>query len=282
MKKLNYILLFIFSSLALSSCLVDDEAPEDAFGAGPNLVSFTSPDAGFAAIADGEEWQKSIPVEVVGPTKRTLDKEITATISVDPASTAEEGVHYRLESNTVTLSPDEDFTANLPVVMLTDGIATPIEEAPVLILNIDQVSGADNIEKNGRLSSIEVGFNYLCPHDIEGSYRVENSYCSETPSGEPAVHTIEITLNDDLTWHLPTADGGFLQYCTRNSSLQNSGDIFVVCGKVLPTKNLDYGSLGIGVILGGSWDEVNKVLTLEHDETYFGAGKYTSTYTKIE
>lgn len=128
-------------------------------------------------------------------------------------------------------------------------------------------------------SSTEFNLVVNCSADLSGTYLVTNDECA--PS-----FTIDITKNADGTWHLGSADGGFLNHCTSNTSLINSGNISVICGEISPTGDLDFGSAGgtydIGDITGGSWDQDNGILTLTHTQTFFTAGpsEWTSTYTR--
>ncbi len=119
-----------------------------------------------------------------------------------------------------------------------------------------------------------------CSADLTGTYSVSNTGCS-LPMPD-----VTITANADGTWHLTRADGGFLSSCTTNSTLFNFGNITVVCGAVLPTGDLDFGSdnssYDIGDISGGSWDAVTGTLTMEHSQTFTTnwPAEWTSTYVR--
>lgn len=170
MKKFLNLILFVSASLALNSCLVDDDGGNYVNNdQSPNLLGFTQSTVNASVTADGEEKPLSFPVELAGPTAFQYEGEITVTIEVDPSSTAVEGVHYSLSSNTVTLSSASNLTANFPVTIITDGIDPPIDPTPVLKLNI--VSASDSsILPNGRTSSITIYIEYLCYSDITGFY----------------------------------------------------------------------------------------------------------------
>ncbi|TYP98026.1 hypothetical protein C7447_103194 [Tenacibaculum adriaticum] len=130
-------------------------------------------------------------------------------------------------------------------------------------------------------ASTEGTFNVTinCSADLTGTYLVTNSSCN--PS-----FTTTISKNADGTWHIGSGDGGWLHQCTGNTSLLNSANITVVCGKIQPTGDLDYGSNGgsydIGDIQGGTWDQATGVLTMEHTQTWSASrdGSWTSTYTR--
>lgn len=159
--------------VALSSC-IEDDAPEDAFGQGPNLVSFRDKNTNFTAVATGEEYVKTIPMKIVGPSIDNISGPVTATISVDPSSTAEEGVHFRLDQKTITFSSENDYLNLFPVTMLSEGIDPPLAEDPVLVLNISDATGDGNVIANGTKMTIRLL--YLCNSQLEGTYEVTGPY----------------------------------------------------------------------------------------------------------
>lgn len=273
MKKIKFLnILFVASAFVLSSC-VDDGTIEDEIKATPNLLGFASGSAAVSAVSDGEEYVKPLNVRMVGPKLDQVSGPVTATVTVDPSSTAVEGVHYRLETNTFTVGPDDNYLGTFSFVMLTDGILAPLAENPKLVLNVQSVSGDGSVIANGR--PISVDMLYLCFADLTGNYAVTNDWCA--PS-----FTAEISANADGSWALFSADGGWLSTCTGNAGLWNAGNINVVCGVVQPTNDLVYGGLGIGTILGGTWDAETGILTMQHIETYFNGGprEWESTYVR--
>lgn len=275
MKKLNNIFL-IGLSVFFFSC-VDDKTLVDEIEATPNLVGFSNASMPMSAIADGEEYDFAIQMQVKGPRLNDMEGPVTATLSIDPASTAVEGTHFRLDSKEITISPDDNYLGLVPITLLTTGIAAPLDENPFLLLNVESTSGDGSVIANGK--PIQINMLYLCPHDLTGTYTVTNSVCGSSI-------TTQITKNADGSWHIGTADGGLLQFCSTNSTLVNSGDIQVVCSVVQATNTLTYGTggsgNGIGDITGGTWDEETGVLTLNHTDAFFSwsGGAYTSTYTR--
>lgn len=117
-----------------------------------------------------------------------------------------------------------------------------------------------------------------CFADLSGTYTVTNSVCGSGKTG--TIPPIKITKTPDGNWKLDTADGGLLQYCTSNTSLVNGGTISVICGEVMPSSPDFCGSNGIGCITGGTWNQETGVLELKLNDTFFGNGDYTATYTR--
>ncbi|WP_159022771.1 hypothetical protein [Formosa sp. L2A11] len=119
-----------------------------------------------------------------------------------------------------------------------------------------------------------------CSYDLTGTYTMTNTVCASEVD-------VEITQNSDGTWFASTADGGLLQFCTTNTSLQNFGSFAVSCGGIVDTSGTaggpDYcegGDYGIGCITGGLWDQEAGILEMTHNDAFFGVGEYTSKYVR--
>ena len=169
----NYIkyLTILCVSLLLTSCLVDDGDTVDIeYGLGPNLVGFLDSSVNASVAADGARNDISMTVTFAGPTASEFTGDFDVTVSVDSSSTAVAGTHYELSSNTLTLSKDTNYIANLPLTILTEGIEPPLDVNPVLTLVITEISDG-SIVPNGKTSSIDVTIEYLCFSEITGKYR---------------------------------------------------------------------------------------------------------------
>lgn len=142
----------------------------EAIKSSPNIASFENSSMNFSVVATGDEFSQLVPVKVKGPSTDDINSAVTATVTVDPASTAVEGVHYRLDQNTIQLSPDNDLLNNLPVTVLTAGLTPPLAESPVLILQLSDATGAENVVANGK--KLTINLNYLCDSNLQGSYIV--------------------------------------------------------------------------------------------------------------
>ncbi|PHR74150.1 MAG: hypothetical protein COA67_01945 [Lutibacter sp.] len=118
-----------------------------------------------------------------------------------------------------------------------------------------------------------------CSADLTGNYTMTNTVCG-------SVFTVAISANPDGTWHITRGDGGLLSLCSTNGTLLNPANITVVCGEVLATGDLDYGTdgsgHGIGDITGGNWDANTGTLTMSHTDAFFSwsGGSYESTYVR--
>lgn len=272
---LKSITILLVISLSATACLLEDENLADAFDEGPNFTSFSVLSRNVSAVADGNDLTTNVAIELQGPTIEGFKEDVTVTVAVDATNTtAIEGVHYRLETTSITLSADQNYIANLPLTIITAGIDPPLAVAPVLTLSFSSATGTNVIpsSKNTELSII-----YQCFADLSGTYLVTNDFCSPSKLAT-------ITKNSDGSWHLESADGYFLDQCTSNAGLLNSGDIVELCGEILPTGNLEFGTAGgygIGDIVGGTWDATTGTLTLTNrDVDFFQVGEWTSTYVR--
>lgn len=285
MKNINNklkIALIALLTISVSSCdeILDDDLTD--FGNGPDFVGFSqaSVTAPFVVEDEPQTYQYNIPISLDGPNSEFAEDEIVVTFEIDPSSTAEVGSNYEFSAgNTVTLNRENDYSANIPVTVLTEGVAPPTVES--LILNITDISnsGSSNVVINEKNQSTRVNLSYICPADLSGKYIITNSVCDvASPFNEATIEA-----DGDGGWLISRADGALLNGCTSNTSLGQPGNIIVVCGEVeVATQPPFCDSNGIGCITGGAWDEETGILTLTLNDSFFGFGDYTATYTRVE
>lgn len=169
MNKFRYLILILFSA-AITSCSDEAVNMAEEIAATSNVIGFVDKNETVSAIADGEEHEFFFPVQVFGPSSDELTGTYTANVSVDPSSTAIEGVHFRLEEEVISASEEGDFLSLFKVVMLTEGIETPLAENPVLVLNVSNAEGPGNVIASG--AQLRLTFFYLCPSYLAGDYAV--------------------------------------------------------------------------------------------------------------
>lgn len=193
MKNYIYITLFILGSFALTSCFDDDPA-SDAFGEGPSFASFEVTSKNVGLIADGRTGEDEILMKVYGPSLRDLSGTVSVDISVDPSSTAVEGTHFSLPETSISLSANNNFLGVLPITILSNGVVAPLDEDPVLVLNVSSASGNSEIIPNGK--QMVINFLYLCSSDLGGTYDV-----TTTRDGAPLSSFTDVVVK--------TADGQY-------------------------------------------------------------------------
>lgn len=277
--KLNFkyasIALVVFT---LTSCVIDDDVVLDDI-TGPNLASFTQSSKVLSGIANGEEYDDNIVLEVKGPTVEEMDGDVEVTVSVDPASTAIEGTHFRLDSKTITLREEDNYIGKLPITLLTEGIVAPLDESPVLVLNVESATG-ENVINNGK--PLNINLNYLCNSKLAGDYNVTLRYVAGY-LGIDQTSTFTDTFVETGTGEYRTGRVGHWEAATLGG---DPGMTFYdICNKItIPEQNLVnlYSNLVKGVAGESSVDPETGVITMKYTICASGNCRdYTVTYTPI-
>ena len=273
MKNLRYIFYFVLAGFLTASCDDEDALISDIENS-PNLVAFEEPSMNFSVVATGDPFVRMVPMKVMGPSTDDISSPVTATVTVDPASTAVEGVHFTLDENTIQLSPDGDLVGNLPVTVLTAGIEPPLEDSPVLILQISQAAGANNVIASGK--KVAININYLCDSNLQGTYIVT---ITRNDSPTPNVYTDVIAKTGQGEYR-----GTSVGHYAPGSLGGTPGFTFLdICGEItVPEQNLVdlYSNLVYGI--GESYvDPATGNLHIEYEIT-FSAGnrQYIADYVK--
>ncbi|WP_299778379.1 hypothetical protein [uncultured Formosa sp.] len=161
----------------------------------------------------------------------------------------------------------------------TGKLSSDLRIGDVFVFSVKVVKNDGTIYTySSNLGNFAIAIN--CSYDLTGTYTMTNTVCASEVD-------VEITQNSDGTWFASTADGGLLQFCTTNTSLQNFGSFAVSCGGIVDASGTaggpDYcegGDYGIGCITGGTWDQETGVLEMIHNDAFFGIGEYTSKYVR--
>jgi hypothetical protein len=169
MRKLKYSILMILSVVLLNSCW-EDTTELDLNKESNNVAGFEFGSQNIAAVADGNAYEFEIKMKVKGPTSMDLTEDVTVTVAAAEASTAIEGTHFSIDVPTLTLKADNNYLGLFKITMLTEGIETPLDESPILILEATAVTGPDNVVPSGK--PITITMNYACFSDLAGTYDV--------------------------------------------------------------------------------------------------------------
>lgn len=182
MKTLKYFFLVTLLVGFASACLVDDEETYKENATGYNLATFEKASINLMALANGEEYTRNVRIKLVGPQAKELTSDLTVTVAADPSSTAIENVHYRIDNPTFTMSAANNYLANLPVTLLTEGNAPPEDGtpemetyvAPVLKLKVVSVTGDSRASNSGKPASVTL--NFVRPNPFVGKYTAHITY----------------------------------------------------------------------------------------------------------
>jgi len=163
----------------------------------------------------------------------------------------------------------------IPIIMTTEGIATPLEETPVLILNTVSATGDAKVTNNGK--PLAISMNFACFSEFQGTYTVVTTNGS---SGVVRTRTETITkigvekyLTSCIgTWATPLS-------LTYGFVFENSCNVISVPAKQ-SLANI-YSNEVFGTKMG-SVDPVTGVITIYYTIT-FAAGntEYTAVYTPV-
>lgn len=126
-----------------------------------------------------------------------ISSPVNVIIGIDPASTAVQGVHYRMETTEVTIPANSSFV-DLPVEILTSNLDAA--EEPDLILTIID-AGDVKISVNYR--SVTIQIRLACPSDLAGTYNTVN-----VGTGGTLNYEVVITEIEPLTYRISDITGG--------------------------------------------------------------------------
>lgn len=125
MKKIfNLTLMFAMLAIATVSC-----KKESLIYEGPSLVHFTSSGTTFFVTPESDKVE--IPVGIT----KSVDQDVTIKVKIGEGSTAEEGVHFTIDSKEVTISSGE-VIQSFVVRPIYENLGTPAN----LILEIEESS----------------------------------------------------------------------------------------------------------------------------------------------
>jgi hypothetical protein len=278
MKTLKYILIILLSLGTFNSCLVDDTTNYDLNDDGFNLAGFRDPSSSFSFVSDGNEYEFTVPVRIVGPISMDLNNDITVTFAIDASSTAIEGTHVRLDEPSLTLTAGDNYLGLLPVTILTEGIVAPLDKAPILVLKAVSATGDPKVTNNGK--PINITLNYGCFSDLAGTY---NAHLIRTNAdGTTTTHDYvdEITQTGVGTYRTTE-----VAHYIGGLGVGTNGYTFVdVCNVItVPNQNLvDYYSNEVFGHLPGSVDPATGVIHTYYTVTFAAGNRtYDCTYTPV-
>jgi hypothetical protein len=277
MKTLKYILILVLSLGALNSCLVDQSTRYDANDDGPNLAGFADARTAFSFVSDGNEYGFTVRMKLIGPTSMDVTEDIVVTVDNDPSSTAIEGTHFSLPSNTITLKKADNYLGLFPITILTEGINAPLAKAPVLVLKVVSATGAENVINNGK--NLEITLNYGCFSNLAGAYTLTIDRISTTGVPSQIIRNDEVITQTGVGTYRTTYVG---HWTPAQMAPGTPGFTFTdVCNEItVPEQNLAdyYANIVEGTAIG-SYNPETGVIIIEYSVCYAGAcNLYTCTY----
>jgi len=285
MKTIKYLFILVLSITTLMSCdnLVDDFERSEEYGDGPNLIGFTTGATNISGIANGSEYIFNLPMTGTGPSILDATEDVTVSISVDPTSTAVEGIHFLLAESSMTFKANNNYINQFPITMLTDGIIAPLEMNPYVILNVAEVNSAGDFVNNGRTGKIQVNLLYLCFSNLAGEYDVEMRYVNPD-AGTDTMHYGTDKINETGDGQYRTEAVGHWEIDGGPGAIGGTAgfDFTDVCNAIsIPAQNLVnlYSNIVEGVPGASHVDPDTGVIYFEYTITAGYARVYYVTYT---
>ena len=167
-NKIYIFLAMLVATLTTTACF-DDQGVDTFFDG--NQVEFNAanlPNGLTQSYVRLNPTQTDVLNVQVNRVSTSATSAVTVNIEADPTSSAVEGVHYRLDSKSITIGAGE-FVTNLPITVLTGNIDP--SETPDLVLKITSATGA---EISSNYGSLKVAIRVICDSDLAGTYVFEN------------------------------------------------------------------------------------------------------------
>jgi len=199
-KIFNYRIIFIAvaSCFMFSSCLVEDDLVD--FGDSPVLVQFANSSVTANFIRDDANpgiFTYDIPVVLIGGKNQPISKSVDVTVSIDPSSTATEGVEFNLLTSSLTI-PAGQTSAPIQIEVLTENLDP--DDPKTLVLSID--SSSLTISDSFKTS---IDLQAACPFDITTFY---GTYDATGDGGDYTVEVVEGPAENTLLVTNLTNTGG--------------------------------------------------------------------------
>ncbi len=192
-KKINIVRIFMILAfgvfITLNSCDTLLDQTETDFGKGPILAQFENSSVTANFLSDGSVATYDIPITIVGGRNVPIDEPVDITISVDPSSTATEGVEFSLVSTTYTIPAGQMFV-DAQIQVTTDNL-DPFD-AKTVVLKID--SSSQGVSESNKTA---VTLQAVCSLDLNnfvGTYSADNEYWGEVYTATVELGPIENSL----------------------------------------------------------------------------------------
>lgn len=161
MRKL---LLLTVLSLGFLSC--NDDEPQ-AFGPNQTIVGFAEDESTKPYLTDVPSASLNVPINLIGFANETLPGEVVVSWSIDPSSTAVDGVEYTISGsqNTVISAQNTVGYADFVVYPTTFNSTDP----KTIVINLNTVV-SNNAIIGDQFKQIVVTLQGVCNSQLQGNY----------------------------------------------------------------------------------------------------------------
>lgn len=267
-------------SLAIAGISCDDDIRADHnFTTSPKIVGFTNPLSTVAYFADEGAVERTFPLSLIGGGDgKPLAVPTEVTYTIDPASTATEGVEFDFVNNNgkIVIPAGQTF-GNFPIYVNT-GDLNPTQKTE-LILNLTGVNNGAVVSANHtKLRIVFVG----CQSQVAGTYVVTVT----RNDGVVRTYTPEIISSPAVNDFKTSTTG---QWAAGTIAPDQGYNFTDICGDItMPDQNLAQGYYsntvtGTDFYPGGNDGKVNSLNNfVTKYEISFAAGprQYTNNYVR--
>jgi hypothetical protein len=267
MKKIKLLLIILITSSLTSSCLVDDEQSQQEVNQAntPIVVGFTESVVTISHFSDIGTIENIIRMSFLGGGKGFAETDLNIPFTIDPASTAQQGVEFNLNTSSITLPAQRDFGEL--ILNVNTGNFNP--DLPTeLILNLAPEDIAETTDAQQSIKLIFIG----CQSGIAGTYTNP-----DLPSGAGGVTNFTETAPNNFIFTMPfLGTGGGVNPISMT--------LVDICGDITLTGWQFDTALSGNVSLNNTTGEItidNLIIyngaTVDPDDVWFDLG--SSTYT---
>lgn len=193
MKKIKLLLIILIASSLATSCLVDDDQSQQEVNQAntPIVVGFSESVVTISHFSDIGTVENIIRMSFLGGGKGFAETDLEIPFEIDPASTAQQGVEFSLNTSSITLPARRDYGELL--LNVNTGSFNP-DTPTELILNLNPENIATTTDEQKSIKLIFIG----CQSNIAGTYTNP-----DLPSGAGGVTNFTETTPNNFIFTMP-------------------------------------------------------------------------------
>jgi len=267
MKKIKLLLIILTTSSLITSCLVDDEQSQQEVNQAntPIVVGFAESTVTISHFSDIGTIENTIRMLFLGGGKGFTETDLNIPFTIDPASTAQQGVEFNLNTSSIILPARRDFGEL--ILNVNTGNFNP-DSPTELILNLTPGDIAETTDNQQSIKLIFIG----CQSDIAGTYTNP-----DLPPGAGGTTDFTETTPNNFIFTMPfLGTGGGVNPISMT--------LVDICGDITLTSWQFNTALSGNVSLDNTTGEItidNLIIyngaTVDPDDIWFDLG--SSTYT---
>ena len=250
MKKIFFILISVFVS-SLISCTDEGMEFDTNGGKGLSFTHFVGTSIAISTALNEPAEHNTRAITISSTEKATVPR--TYTMTIDPSSTAIEGIHYNLSSKTITI-PAGEYSSSATISAVVDNLLAEVVTV-ILVIEGDAIDyGSKMTVSMNRYDlcdfneSMLVGtFKYVSPPD---EWYEEGILTLEADPDDPYTIYIKGIPSEGLTWNGTPIILNVEPYTPGSSSLSLSGPPAVVADDLSEWDMPQYTNFGFEAVEG--------------------------------